>query len=396
MLTAELIASEVENIRGWLSEVRRDFHRFPELSMEEHRTRAKIVEYLDEMEVSHSDCFATAVVGDITGAKQGKVVALRGDMDALPIQEHNQSDYRSQHDGVMHACGHDVHMTIVLGAAKILAKLRAQLPGTLKLLFQPAEETTGGAKFMIENGCLLNPAVDYALSTHVSSEFPAGSIGVRYGQYCASTDELTITVRGKSAHGARPSDGVDAILIAAQIINALQTVVSRSVAATDAAVLTIGTIHGGDKANIIAENVVLRGTVRSLAKEVRDTVVERAIAITEKTAEAYGGSAEVIIHDGYIPLVNNANVTAMLEESAVQVIGRENVIVYDESSMGGEDFSYFTEAIPGTMFRLGISNSARGITAGIHNNRFDVDEEALVTGVKVLAWSALQLMQRGG
>ena len=394
MLDNETIRAEAEAIFDWIRAVRRDFHMHPELGFEEFRTQAKICEYLREMDISYDDkCFATAVVGIVKGDKSGKMVGIRADIDALPIQDEKTVDYKSQVTGKMHACGHDVHAAILLGTAKILAKYRAELPGSAKLFFQPAEEKTGGALPMINAGCMKNPKVDYTLALHVSADYPVGEIGIKFGQNCASTDEFSITIYGKSAHGAQPQQGVDAIVIAAQLIMALQTISSRGISATDPVIVTIGTIKGGDKENIIAEHVVMSGTVRTLTPANRKKVLRRLVEICETTAAVFGGKAEVEIREGYASLVNDTYVTNKIIACAEVMLGENKINIYTEPSMGGEDFAYFAEAAPGAMYRLGVANETRGITVGIHNNRFDIDEAALLTGVIVNVKTALELMK---
>ncbi|MFA6074325.1 MAG: amidohydrolase [Negativicutes bacterium] len=394
MLSDEIIRAEAEAGFEWTKAVRRDFHMNPELGFEEFRTQAKICEYLREMNIGYDDkCFATSVIGLIEGNKTGKVIGIRADIDALPIQDEKIVEYKSQIAGKSHACGHDVHMAILLGTAKILAKYREQLPGSVKLLFQPAEETTGGALPMINAGCLENPHVDYTLALHVSADYPVGGIGIKYGQNCASTDEFTIIINGKSAHGAQPQQGIDAIVIAAQLIMALQTIISRGISATDSTILTIGTIRGGDKENIIAEQVVMSGTVRSLTPVNRKKVLKQMVEICEATAAVFGGKAEVQIREGYASLINDTFVADKVIECTKAILGEDKVNVFTEPSLSGEDFAYFTEATPGAMYRLGIANEERGITVGIHNNRFDIDEEALIAGVIVNVKTALELMR---
>ena len=394
MLDNETIRAEAVAIFDWMRAVRRDFHMNPELGFEEFRTQAKICEYLQEMNIGYDDkCFSTAVVGVIKGDRAGKMVGIRADIDALPIQDEKTVDYKSQIAGRMHACGHDAHTAVLLGTAKILAKYRAELPGSVKLFFQPAEEKTGGALPMIAAGCMRNPKVDYTLALHVSADYPVGEIGIKFGQNSASTDEFSVTVFGKSAHGAQPQHGIDAIVIAAQIIMALQTISSREISATDPVIVTIGTIKGGDKENIIAEQVVMSGTVRTLTPANRKKVLRRLVEICEATAAVFGGKAEVEIREGYASLVNDTYVTNKIIACAEATLGENKINVYTEPTMGGEDFAYFTEAVPGAMYRLGVANEVRGITVGIHNNHFDIDEAALMTGVMVNVKTALELMK---
>ena len=363
--------------------MRRDFHQHPELGMEEYRTRDKIIDYLTEMGIPYErDIANTGVVGIIKGAKEGKTVALRGDIDALPIVEQNNVPYKSRHEGKMHACGHDAHTTIVLGAAKLLQEYKEQLHGNVKLFFQPAEETVGGAKPMIEQGAMENPKVDAVFGLHVDTSFPCGQIAVKYGQMNASSDTIYLTIKGKNAHGAYPNGGVDAIVAAGHVITALQTIVSRNVDPRDSAVITLGVINGGTQSNIIAKEVQIIGTVRTLTPEVRATVLQRIEEVLEYTTRSLGAEyAFELGTDGYPPLINTDEMVDIVKKTGQTLLGEENVQEIELASLGAEDFSYFASAAPSAFFRLGTGNEEKGIVHGAHTGRFDIDEDGLAVGV---------------
>ena len=288
-MKVEILLQKARELLPWIISVRRDFHQYPEVGFNEWRTKRKICTYLDQMGILYTEAAKTGVVGLIEGGKPGKTVALRADMDALPIKEKNDVPYKSKNEGLMHACGHDAHMTIMLGAAKILMNVRDQLAGNVKLLFQPAEETDGGAEPMIAEGVLENPKVEAIFGLHVAPEFSVGEIGWKYGQMNASSDTIHIKVKGKSAHAAYPYMGKDAIVIAAQIITALQTIVSREVDARKSAVISLGKIKGGTQGNVVADEVHLTGTVRTLDPEIRKYVLERIEETIAFVARGLGG-----------------------------------------------------------------------------------------------------------
>jgi amidohydrolase len=378
----------------WLIEIRRDLHQHPELGLEEHRTAARVGELLDQLGIPHRDGVAqTGVLGTIEGARPGPCVALRADIDALPLQDGKDKPYRSQVPGKMHACGHDVHTTILLGAARLLAERRDQLAGTIKLLFQPAEETVGGAKMMIEEGALDAPTVEAIFGLHVDPTIDAGQIGVRYGQRNASSDDVLITVHGRSAHGAYPANGVDAIVVAAQVVLALQTVISRNLDARASAVLTLGTIRGGTQGNIVANKVEMVGTMRALDPRIRAMILGRVREVAEGVATGVGGSATVEIRPSYDPLVNHDSRVAVVQANAERLLGRDNVTQVPRPSLGVEDFAFYVTHVPGAFYSLGVRNEAAGIVHPVHNELFDVDERSLPIGAALQALNALTILR---
>jgi len=369
-----------KEISPWLSKVRRDLHMYPELGMEEFRTQEKICEYLDEFKIPYKKMAKTGVVGEIKVKNPLKTIALRADIDALPILEKNNVSYKSKNIGVMHACGHDAHTTILLGVAKILSEKKDELRVNIRFIFQPAEETTGGAEPMIKEGVLED--VDSIFGLHVSSLIEKGTAEYRYKEMNASSDNIDIEVQGISAHGAYPGDGVDAIVITAQLITAMQSLVSR-IDARDSAVLTIGKIQGGNAHNIIADSVKLTGTLRTLDPKVRELVKKKLKVLVETLPIAMGGKGILKIEKGYSSLINHDKMVDLIKKNAEKILGVENVFEKEKPNMGVEDFGYYLEKIPGAFFYLGVKNTEKKITASAHNENFDIDEEALHLGVAI-------------
>ena len=380
-------------ILPWIVDIRRDLHAHPELSEQEHRTMARVVARLEELGIEHrTGVGETGALAWLRGTGRGqgdRAVALRADMDALPIHEANDVPYRSRNDGVMHACGHDVHTAVLLGAARLLAEQKEELAGTVTLLFQPAEETVGGAQRLIEAGALDDPPIDKIFGLHVDPSLAVGRIGLHYGQRSASSDTLRITIRGRSGHGAYPAGSVDAVVAASHVVTALQAIVSRNVDARRTAVVSIGTFHGGTQHNIVADRVEMTGTVRTLEPVVRETVLARVRETVEGVARGLGATVELEIEAGYPPLINNDAAVDLVRSSAAGMLGEEAITVYDRPMMGVEDFAYYVERKPGAFYSLGVRNEERGIVHSVHHERFDVDEECLAIGAALQARNAL-------
>jgi len=384
----------VDVIYPQLVSIRRDLHQHPELGLEEYRTSALILDYLKQWNINVTQLIGeTAIVGLIEGKAGDKTIGLRADMDALPIEEKTGAPYASLIPGKMHACGHDVHTTILLGAAYVLSQLRNEYRGNIKLFFQPAEETVGGAKMMIEAGCMQHPKVDHVLGLHVRPTLEVGEIGIHYGKCHAASDTITITIHGKQAHGAYPQDGIDAILIASHVIVALQSLISRNLSPFESAVLSLGMIEGGTAGNIVCNKVTIRGTLRTLDQTTRLFMKQRIVEVAENTAKAFLGSASVDIEEGYAPLINAHAITDIVFHTAEKLVGEDNVIIMDHPSLGVEDFAYFAEAVPSCFYSLGTSNKAKGIQSTLHENTFDVDEEAIKVGVCLQVLSTLNLLK---
>lgn len=386
-----MIEKRASELFDKLISIRRNIHMHPELGMEEKETNKKIRAFLDEAEIKNETIAETGVVG-IIGTGEAPVVALRADMDALPIQEETGVPFKSKINEKMHACGHDMHTTILLGAAKILKEMESDLKGTVKLLFEPAEETVGGAIQMIKEGCLVNPEVDAVLGLHVMPELNTGKVEMKYGKLNASSDTITIKALGKSGHGAYPESSVDAIVIAGNIVTALQTIVSRNTSPFNTVALSFGAIRGGEYGNIIADKVTLKGTLRTSDPQTRDYVKQRITDIATHQAKAYGGDAEVIIEEGYKPLINDDKITRILEDTLTENIGRDNIQTKEFPSLGVESFAFFSSEVPGCFYRLGCKHPDDEAPYPIHNSKFNPDERCIETGVTLQVKTALNLM----
>ncbi len=388
----DLASRNFEEIKS----IRRHLHQHPELSKEERRTADYICHRLDQYNIPYQRGVAgNGVVGLIEGKNPGKrCIALRADMDALPMKEENKADYVSQEPGKMHACGHDVHMACLLGAARILSELKEQFEGTVKLLFQPSEETfPGGAIGMIDEGVLDNPDVQMVIGQHVLPTLDTGKAGFNPGPDMASTDEIFLTIKGKGGHAAIPNIVIDPVVIAAHIILALQQIVSRQAEPTLPTVISFGRIVGEGRTNIIPNEVKIDGTVRTYDETWRKEIHRKIETIASSIAVSMGGSCEVKISSGYPYLHNEEQLTARLQHLAGEYLGEGNVVKL-ERRMTAEDFAYFAQRLPSCLYRLGIRNEARGIDSGLHSSTFDIDETALETGAGLLVWFALNLLNK--
>jgi amidohydrolase len=394
------ITAATQTIHDRLIATRRDFHMHPELSNQEDRTSRIVFERLRELgfDEIRTNVAKHGVVGLLKGAKPGPVVAWRADMDALPIFESNNVPYKSQSPGIMHACGHDAHTAVGLGVAEVLSRMRDQIHGSVKFLFQPAEEgATGreeaGALFMIKEGALENPKPLAIFGFHTSPELETGTIGYHSGPAQASADGFTITVRGKMSHAAVPEKGVDTIVIAAECITALQTIKSRRINTFEPIILTIGTIHGGTKQNIIPDEVKMTGTVRTFSEEARNQIERLMRETLAGITSAYGGRFELDYERGTMVVVNEPKLVNATLPSLRRVVGETNVVEVPKR-MGAEDFSFYGRVVPGFFMRLGSGNKARGITSEGHTPTFDVDEKCLDSGVKVAATLILDFLDQ--
>jgi amidohydrolase len=371
---------ELSQDRDWLIGFRRDLHKYPELSECEFKTQEKIISALNDMGINNYPSASTGVCGVLIGKNDDMTIGLRADIDALPITEMNDLDYKSTYDGVMHACGHDAHTTIQLGVAKYFARYRETLGCNLKFFFQPAEETIGGAARMVEEGVMTSPNVDYVLGLHVMPYLPVGKIEIRDGKLNAASDTFSITIGGKSAHGAYPEQGVDAIVIAAQVILGIQTLVSRSISPLDQAVITVGKINGGQKDNIICDEVTLTGGMRTTDELTRALLKEKMACLVTSICGAFGATGQVHFEEGYKALINDNEVVKVLREVTVAALGRDHVIEKEHPSLGVEDFSYFLDQSKGAFYHLGCGFE-NGPLGALHTKDFIIDEESLVLGV---------------
>lgn len=372
-------------------DLRRHLHCHPELSFQEFQTAAFVAEKLKAIGITEIESKATTGWSALIKGKnpEKKVVALRADMDALPIIEANEVPYKSQNPGVMHACGHDAHTASLLGAAKILHEVRDQFEGTIKLIFQPGEEIIpGGASLMIKDKVLENPRPQYILGQHVMPMIPAGKVGFRSGLYMASADELYLTIKGKGGHGAMPETFIDPVLISAHLLVALQQIVSRVANPKIPSVLSFGRVEALGATNIIPNEVKIQGTFRTLDEGWRAKAHEKMRQIAEGIVEGMGGQLDFEIRKGYPFLKNNPELTARSVAAAQTYLGAENVLDLD-IWMAAEDFAYFSQEIDGCFYRLGTRNEARGITSGVHTPTFDIEEEALEIGAGLMAWLAV-------
>ena len=370
---------------------RRHLHSHPELSFHEVETSAFVAGKLDELGLSYQRMADNGLVALIKGEKPSdNVVALRGDMDALPIIEANDVPYKSQNEGVMHACGHDVHTSSLLGVAKILTSLKSEFGGTIKLIFQPAEERLpGGASLMIKEGVLENPKPQAVIGQHVMPLIDAGKVGFRSGKYMASTDELYVTVKGKGGHAAQPHQNIDPVIITAHILTALQTVVSRSADPKSPSVLSFGKVIANGATNVIPNEVYLEGTFRALDEKWRAEAHIKMKKIAEGIAESMGGSCEFNIMKGYPFLINEPKLTAATRAHAEDYLGKENVLDLD-IWMAAEDFAYYSQVADACFYRLGTRNESRGITSSVHTPTFDIEESALELSVGLMAYIAVK------
>lgn len=387
-MNRENILQNIEKNNQWFINTRRELHKIPELDFELPKTVAYVTSLLDEMGLTYKTGVGkSGIVVDIEGKNKDITIALRADMDALPILECGNKEYSSTISGHMHACGHDVHTAILLGVAKTISENRDSLPCNVRLLFQPAEETTGGALPMIEDGCL--KGVDAIFGLHVDPTIECGVIGIKYGAYCASSTDVIIEVEGKSCHGAYPSQGIDAIVATCGIVTNLQSVISRNIDSRDSAVLSFGKIIGGEKENIVAQNVRVSGTLRTLSPEIKNKVKERVKEMVEFTAKGYGATGKVTYRDSYTALINHDEYIDIVKENGKELLGDSGIYVKTLANMGVEDFAYFVEKIPGAFFNLGVGNKKKGITAPLHNDKFDIDEDSLKIGVTLQIFNIL-------
>ncbi len=386
-ISPDKIRSSIQALQSDLVALRRQIHQQPELGFKEQITATRIASKLTEWGIAHQTGIAeTGVVAVIQGRKTSpklRTLAIRADMDALPIQEANDVPYKSQHQGVMHACGHDGHTSIALMTAYYLSQHRDDFAGTVKIIFQPAEEGPGGAKPMIEAGVLKNPDVDAIIGLHLWNNLPLGTIGVRSGALMAAVERFSLTIQGKGGHGAMPHQTVDSIVLASQIVTALQTIVSRNVNPIDSAVVTVGQFNAGTAKNVIADTASLAGTVRYFNPNLADFFHHRIESIVAGICAAYGATYKLDYIKFYPPVINDEKITELVRSVAVDLVETPLGIVPECQTMGGEDMSFFLQEVPGCYFFVGSANPDRSLAYPHHHPRFDFDETALATGVEM-------------
>ena len=396
MVATEQLREVIDEILPGVVADRRDFHEHPELAHQEVRTAGVVADRLRAIGLDdiRTGIASTGVTGLIRGTAGpgGKTVLLRADMDALPIHELNEVEYRSRTDGVMHACGHDAHTAMLLAVTRLLMERRGEFAGTVKVLFQPAEEVPpGGAKPMIEAGVLEEPHVDAAFGLHIAQSDPVGTLSVRPGPYMAAADRFRVVIHGKGGHGAHPHDTIDPVLIGAQIVTALQSLVAREIDPIESGVVTVAAFLAGEAFNVIPETAELRGTVRTFTPANRDLLQERIGALVTGIAAAMRAEATVEYARGYPATVNDPELTELVRRACEATVGPDKVLT-GAPMMGAEDFSYFLEAVPGSFFFVGSKNPERGLVWGHHHPRFDLDEAALAVGIEAMVRVALDYL----
>jgi len=385
---------EANKIKEDLIAIRRDIHMHPEVGFEEVRTSTLIKDFLKNEGIEYREVAGTGVCGLIKGTKEGavKTVALRGDMDALPIQDKKVCEYSSKVPGKMHACGHDAHTTILLGVAKLLNENKHLFSGNVKLLFEPAEETTGGASVMIEEGVLENPRVDKVFGLHVTEDLECGKIKIKKGVVNAASNPYKIKVIGSGGHGASPNTTVDPIVIGANIVSTLQTIVSREISPVNPSVITVGSFHAGTAQNIIPGEAEITGIIRTMTPEDRKFACERLCEVSEGIAKTGRGSAEVIIEESYPCLINNDECVDIVKDAAIKILGSENVVEQKAPSMGVESFAYFAMERDAAFYFLGTANQSKGTFRSAHSSLFDIDEDAIPLGVAIQCEAAFNYL----
>jgi len=376
--------------------IRRELHQHPELSFNEFKTSKRIEKLLKKYKIPHKTGYAkTGIVATIKGKQpSSRTIALRADIDALPIQETNKVSYKSKHDGVMHACGHDVHTASLLGCIRILHELRSEFKGTIRCIFQPGEELLpGGASLLIKEGVLKNPTPKTIIGQHVHPPLRAGKVGFRPGMYMASADEIYVTVTGKGGHAALPENVVDPILIASNLIVSLQQIVSRKAPPSIPTVLSFGKINSeGGATNIIPDVVKLEGTFRTFDEKWRKKAHKLMKKLAEQMAKSMGGTCDFRIANGYPHLLNNPQLTDLLKQKSIEFLGKSNVVDLP-TRMTSEDFSFYSHIIPATFYRLGTGNADKNITSPVHTSTFNIDESALEVGAGLMAWLAISQLK---
>lgn len=390
----EQINKLVEKHVDEIIDIRRQIHMNPELGMEEFETAELVKNELEKLGLEvQTGVGKTGVVGLLRGSEEGRTILLRADMDALPITEATDLEFKSKNEGVMHACGHDVHTATLLGTARVLTALKDEIKGNVKFVFQPAEEMnpTGGSRYMIEDGVLENPKVDAAMALHVWG-VPTGVVGVKKGTIMAQSDRLFIKIKGKACHAAQPNNGFDAILASGHVLSSLQSIISRNIDPMESAVITIGTIKGGNRYNVVCDEVVLEGTVRTFTKEISEQIPNQIRRVVENTAKAFGCEAEVEYVNGYSMTVNDDDLTELFINSASDMVGSEKVLIAPHAGSGSEDFSEFTKRVPSVFYFIGMQSEMNKGKTTLHNPNLVIDENSIKVGMSVMSKAAIDYL----
>lgn len=396
------ISEKIEEIYEEIVDLRRYFHQNPELSEFEFKTAQKICETLDSYGIEYQKNIAgNGIIGTIYGTKasQGSsfdCVAIRADMDALPINELVDVPYKSTVSGVMHACGHDIHTAIMLGSAKILGSIREQFSGCIKLFFQPAEESIGGANRMIATGCMENPHVDAVIGLHVNPMLYSGTVEFCPGKMNAASTEFEIVVRGKACHGAHPDNGIDSILVASQIINSLQSIISRNLDPANPGLISVGQFHSGNRNNIIPRDAVISGIIRALDQDTQKLIKQNLIRVAKNTAEAFGAESDIFFEDSYPTLINDDLIQNIIQNTAFKNIQKSNIYFMEKPSMGSEDFSYFSNASKALFFNIGCKGKHDTSIQALHSEYFCPDENCIKTGILMEVLGVLDILDFKG
>jgi len=383
------ITKLTEEIYPELMRIRHDIHKHPEIRFQEERTAGVVESFLDEIGVPHTRCAGTGVVA-VIGKGNGHIAGLRSELDALPMPDLSGLPYASVHENTAHACGHDGHIAILLGTAYVLKHIESELENSVKLFWQPAEEGGAGARKMVEDGALESPTPEAIFGLHGWPILPVGKMGYRFGPSMASTDDFEITVRGKGTHGALPHGGIDPVPIAARIVEGIQMIRSRMINPVKPLVITVGTIHGGTAVNVIPDEVTMSGTIRCLDHDTRKEIPHLMERMITETARASGGDAEFRLTAGYPPVINEERSTAFARDAAADILGADNLVEIPEPVMGGEDFAFYLQEIPGTFLRLGV-----GDRPPLHNSSYDFNDEAIPYGIRLLAGLAVKFTMDG-
>lgn len=395
------IRKKIDEIFDEIVGIRRELHANPELSEKEIKTSQLISEFLSKNDIEYEKNIAGhGIIGIVRGKKDIKkgqrfrTIGIRADMDALPIEEDVNVPFRSKNKGVMHACGHDIHTAILLGTAKILKELEAEISGNIKFFFEPAEETIGGAKQMIAAGCLKNPDVDVVIGLHISPELEVGKIEFCRGKMNAASTEFEVSIQGVECHGAHPEKGVDTIVVASNLICSLQSIVTRNLSPTNPGVVTVGQVHGGKKNNVVAKETIISGIIRALDNETRAFIKKRVQEMSKNIALAYGADAKVIFIDSYPALTNDEELGTILENIAEKILSKQQVTFSSEPSLGADDFSYFSKAVKAVYFNIGCLGKYETKKQVLHSGNLNPNEECLRTGMLVEVFGALDILKQ--